>query len=110
MVEAREDLALGAEAPHDRVGVHPAFEDLDGDALVEHVVVAHGEEHGAHAALPQLAHQPVGADARVGALDVGGRGNSGGRGPAAHNWGSAFSLASAATPAQRSRALAAEKA
>ena len=69
MVEAGEDLALGAEAPHDRLGVHAALEDLEGDALVEHVVVAHRQEHGAHAALAQLADQPVGADARVGALD-----------------------------------------
>ena len=70
MVEAGENLALGAEAPHDRLGVHPAFEDLEGDALMEHVVVAHRQEHGAHAALAQLADQPVGANARVGALDV----------------------------------------
>ena len=62
MVQAGEDLPLGAEAADDGVGVHAALEDLQRDALVEHVVVAHREEHGAHAALAQLAHEPVGPD------------------------------------------------
>ena len=65
MVEAGEDLPLGAEAADDGVGVHPPLEDLQGDPLVEDVVVAHGQEDRAHAALAQLADEPVGADARL---------------------------------------------
>jgi hypothetical protein len=65
VIQAGEDLPFGAEPPHDRLGVHSALEDLQGDALVEDVVVAHGQEDRAHAALAELAHEPVGAQARV---------------------------------------------
>ena len=64
MVEAGEDLPLGAEAADDGIGVHPALQHLEGDALVERVVVADGEIDRAHAALAQLADQAVGTDAR----------------------------------------------
>ena len=65
MIEPGKDLPLGAEAAHDRLGVHPALQDLERDALAERVVIARGEVHGAHAALTELAHQAVGADAGV---------------------------------------------
>ena len=65
VVESGEDLPLGAEAADDRIGVHPPLEDLQRHPLVEGVVVAHGQEHRAHAALSQLADEPVGADARL---------------------------------------------
>ncbi len=68
MVEPGEDLPLGAEAPHDRLGVHPAFQDLERDTFVERVVVAHREINRAHAALAELAHEAVGADACVRAV------------------------------------------
>ena len=49
---AGQDLALGAEAAHP-LGVEQAAHHLDGDLLVELVVVALGEIDGAHAAFAE---------------------------------------------------------
>ena len=61
MLEAGQDLPLVTEPPHDAVGVHPALEHLDRDALLERVVVADAEVDGAHAAVADLANEAVGA-------------------------------------------------
>jgi hypothetical protein len=50
----------------DRVGIHAAFDELDRDPLLEGIVIAHGEEDGAHAAAADLFEDPVCADARAG--------------------------------------------
>src|SRR5688572_19332910 len=63
MVEAGEDLALVAEAPDDRLGVHAALEDLQRHPLLEGVVAPDREIHRAHAAAAQLSDQAVRADA-----------------------------------------------
>ena len=57
MLEAGQDLPLVTEPPHDAVGVHPALEHLDRDALLERVVVADAEVDGAHAAVADLANE-----------------------------------------------------
>ena len=61
-LEAGEDLALVAEAAEDGVGVHPALDQLDRDALLKRVVCPLGEIDGAHAAASDLADDAVGAD------------------------------------------------
>ena len=44
MVEAREDLALVAEATQDRIGIHAALDELDGDDLFVLLVGPPGEK------------------------------------------------------------------
>ncbi len=70
MLEAGEDLPLVPEATHDAVGVHAALEHLDRHALLERVIVADAEIHGAHAAMTDLANQAVRTKASV-LTDVG---------------------------------------
>ncbi len=65
MIEAGEDLAFGQEAAEDLVTIHPALDQLEGDALLKVAVRALGEVDDAHAAVPQLADQTVGADERA---------------------------------------------
>ncbi len=59
MLEAGENLALVPEAADDAVGVHAALEHLDRDALLERVIVADAEIHGAHAAMTDFPNQAV---------------------------------------------------
>lgn len=63
VVQPGEDLALAAEAAQHAVGRRAPADQLDGDALLELVVVADGLVDHAHPALPDLPQQPVGADA-----------------------------------------------
>ena len=65
MIQPGKNLPLGTKAADDGLGVHPPLEDLQRHPLAEDVVIAHRQVHGAHAALAELAHEPVGADARV---------------------------------------------
>ena len=65
MLEAGQDLPLVRKRRRIAVGVHPALEELERDALLERVVVAHGEVDGAHAAAADLANEAVGAQAAV---------------------------------------------
>src|SRR6185437_6180344 len=62
VVEGGENLTLLAEAADDGVGIHAAFDELDGDALLEGIVIADGEVDGAHAAAADLFENAVGAD------------------------------------------------
>ena len=62
VLEAGEDLTLVAEAADDGIGVHAAFEDLDGDALLVRVVAADGQIDRPHAATSQLATQTIRPD------------------------------------------------
>ena len=62
VVQGGENLALVAEAAEDEVRVHPALDELDGDAAAELAVVALGHVDGAHPAAADLAHDLVGAD------------------------------------------------
>ena len=55
VIEAGENLSLGAEATTDLVGVQAELDDLDGDAALELVVVAYGQVDGAHPAASELA-------------------------------------------------------
>jgi hypothetical protein len=63
VVERGENLPLLPEAPEDEVCVHPALDELDGDALLELVVGANREVDRAHAAAPKLPHDAIRADA-----------------------------------------------
>ena len=65
VLEAGEDLAFVPEPSHDGVAVHAALEHLDRDALLERIVIADAEMHGAHAAVPDLANEAIGPDTRV---------------------------------------------
>ncbi len=65
MVEPGKNLPFSTKAPHDRLGVHPALEDFDRDAFAEHIVIADGEVNRAHAALTELAHEAIRANARA---------------------------------------------
>src|SRR6185503_2895008 len=62
MVQAREGLALAPEAREDELDVHARAYQLDGDLGVIFVVVALGEEDGAHTATTELPDQPVRTD------------------------------------------------
>ena len=61
--EAGEDLTLAPEPREDLVGVHAALDELERDDLLELAVRALREEDFAHAAAPEEAQRPVGADA-----------------------------------------------
>jgi hypothetical protein len=63
VVERGENLPLVAETAEDEVGVHPALDELDGDALAELAVGAERLVDGAHPAAPDLARDDVDADA-----------------------------------------------
>lgn len=63
VLERGEDLPLVAEAEQDVVGVHPAPDQLERDALLELRIVAFREVDGAHPPAPDLLEQPVRADA-----------------------------------------------
>ena len=66
VLEHREDAPLFAK-PADHHGAGQAAPDeLDRDLLIEFAVGALGEEHGTHAAVPELAHDSVRTDAAAG--------------------------------------------
>lgn len=77
MLEVRQVLALGEEAARElaveRVRAEDAADQLERDALLELAVGAFGEEHRAHAARRDLAHQPPAPDAHAGVESVLGR-------------------------------------
>ena len=62
MVEGGQDLPLAAEAG-EQLGRLGGVGDLDRHPPLELIVVAHGQEDTAHAPLPQLADDPIGARA-----------------------------------------------
>ena len=64
MLEAGEYLPLVPEAADDAVGVHAALEHLDRHALLERIIVADAEIHGAHSAMTDLANQRATEDVR----------------------------------------------
>ena len=59
MIEHREDLPLGAEAPQDLVRAHARVDQLDRDFLGEALIVAGGPIDHAHAATADLLDHPV---------------------------------------------------
>ena len=65
MLEAGQNLTLVAESLNDRLGVGPALENLDRDALLKYVVAAHREVNRAHPSAADLAYQPVWTDLLV---------------------------------------------
>ena len=66
MVEAREDLTLRSEPPIDLVGVHPALDELERDALLELAVRPLRQIHGAHATAPELPDNAIWANENAG--------------------------------------------
>ena len=50
MIESSGDLTLTPEAFEDEVGVHPAFDQLDGDGLIELTVDSRSSIDNTHAA------------------------------------------------------------
>ena len=70
MLEAGENLPLVPEATHDAVGVDAALEHLDRHALLERIIGADAQIHGAHAAVTDLTNQAVRAKTSV-LTDVG---------------------------------------
>ncbi len=77
MIEVCQYVALVMEAAEQVVGVHAALQHLDRDQFAELIVIAHGLEHGAHAALADFLHHAIDAQ------PLAGRGRFGGgqRGP-----------------------------
>ena len=63
VIQLRQDLALLPEAAHYGRRVPVASDQLDGDPLSVLLVVPLGQVDGAHAAVADLAQDPVGADA-----------------------------------------------
>ena len=63
MLERGRDLPLAPEALQRELARHAGPDELDGDLLLELVVGAAGEVDHAHAALPELGEELVGADA-----------------------------------------------
>ena len=68
MLQAREDLALGAEALLGHGAAHIRAHELDRHFGLVQRVVAHGLEHLAHAAGTQEFHDAMGADALADAM------------------------------------------
>ncbi|HAX44821.1 MAG TPA: hypothetical protein DCY80_19960 [Solibacterales bacterium] len=66
MVEEGEDLAFVAEPVEDVGGVHTALDDLDGDFLLELVIITNGAIDGAHAAAADRFSEAPGAEAGSG--------------------------------------------
>jgi hypothetical protein len=62
VIECGEDLSFLAEAAQDEIGVHAAFDELDGGALVELVIDADCFVHCAHAAASDLAFDAIRAE------------------------------------------------
>ena len=79
--EVGEDLPLAAETGDQGIGEDAGTDDLDGDLVGEVAGIACALEHGAHAALADLAGYPVGADAfgggRLGCVGPGAAGFEG---------------------------------
>ena len=74
VIEAGQDLAFVPEAADDRLAIHAALEDFDGDQFPKDVVGADTEIDGAHAAASELADQsirPVATEVGVGATQSG---------------------------------------
>ena len=65
MTEIGEDLHLVAKALADRIAAKTGFDQLNRDLLVIVLVVALGKLDGAHAAVTELAQDPVRTDARA---------------------------------------------
>ena len=63
MRQAREHLALQAEAAQDFLRIHAALDQLDGDLLLEFVIEARGQPHRSHASAPDALLQFVGTHA-----------------------------------------------
>ena len=63
MIERRQNLPLAHEALTHKIRIHPALDELDGDLLLELIVVAHGLINRAHPAAPDQAREAVRADA-----------------------------------------------
>src|SRR3982751_6462650 len=76
MIEAGQNLALGAEAGEDAIGVHAALHQFDSNLLLILVVGANGEIDSAHAASAYLADDAI----RTEALALDGRGAVGNHG------------------------------
>ena len=62
VVEVGQDLALLAKAGDDGVGVHPAFNQLDGHPLLILIVVPMGGVDHRHAPTSHFAHHPIGTE------------------------------------------------
>jgi hypothetical protein len=62
MIEIGEDLPLVSKAPENRVGVHAAFDELDGRLGSEDPVGALGQINGSHPAAADFLRDPVSAD------------------------------------------------
>ena len=62
MIERRDDLSLGPEAPDEILAVHAALHQLQRDPLAVRVVGAHGQKDRAHAAASDLLQDLVRAD------------------------------------------------
>ena len=69
MVERREDLALELQPALDVARQQPAPHQLDRDLLLELLVGALREEHLAHAAAAEAAHDAIRTDALAGEID-----------------------------------------
>src|ERR1051325_2433903 len=74
MIERGEDLALGAKATQDEIGIHAALHQLDSDAHVEFFVYTNRLVDGAHAAASNFALNAIrtetAADHRVFVVEV----------------------------------------
>ena len=64
MIKGRENLPLVAKAAHDKIRVHAAANQLDGDLLSILIIIAFAEINRAHAAASEFANDFVGAYAR----------------------------------------------
>ena len=62
VIEGSQNLALFAKTAEDEIRVHPALDELDGDAATEFAIAALGQIDCAHPAAPDLAHNAVSAD------------------------------------------------
>ena len=69
MIERRQDLAFELQPALHLARQQPAPHQLDRDLLLELLVGALGEEHLAHAAAAEAAHDAIGADALAGEVD-----------------------------------------
>jgi hypothetical protein len=68
MLESREDLPFAKETREDLVGVHPAFDKLDGNTLVKLAVDTLAEPDGSHSAASYFLEQPICTDDATGKL------------------------------------------
>ena len=64
VIEAREDLPLGSEPPHEVAAVQPRRQQLDRHLALELLIVAAGQIHVAHAAAAEPADHAIRPDGR----------------------------------------------